>query len=231
MAITAKDFAGAVGAISELLPYAKRPSVEAQLLLWTTLPPKVQEDHLLLQDLITVTAITTDPLRRGLHLEDTMNGPRRMATLKMEVITAPNMTSMMMHQRLGEGNIMEAAAVVVDPAMSLVRPITTTVMQYRMEATTLPARTKRVTSMVAILTISTGLTMTLTIRILKTTMSTVREILIPGKSMGPEEMNTDLILVVTMAQNLEVVSIMLEASLKILTMTTLKTLKDFSSRN
>ena len=44
MAITAKDFAGAVGAISELLPYAKRPSVDAQLLLWTTLPPKVQEE-------------------------------------------------------------------------------------------------------------------------------------------------------------------------------------------
>ena len=44
MAITAKDFAGAVGAISELLPYAKRPSVDALLLLWTTLPPKVQEE-------------------------------------------------------------------------------------------------------------------------------------------------------------------------------------------
>ena len=31
MAITAKDFAGAVAAISELLPYAKRPSVDALL--------------------------------------------------------------------------------------------------------------------------------------------------------------------------------------------------------
>ena len=44
MAITAKDFAGAVGAISELLPYAKRPSVDAQLLLWTTLPIQVQQE-------------------------------------------------------------------------------------------------------------------------------------------------------------------------------------------
>jgi len=44
MAITAKDFAGAVGAISELLPYAKRPSVDAQLLLWTTLPVQVQQE-------------------------------------------------------------------------------------------------------------------------------------------------------------------------------------------
>ena len=44
MSITAKDFAGAVGAISELLPYAKRPSVDAQLLLWTTLPLQVQQE-------------------------------------------------------------------------------------------------------------------------------------------------------------------------------------------
>lgn len=44
MAITAKDFAGAVAAISELLPYAKRPSPDAQLLLWTTLPNQVQQD-------------------------------------------------------------------------------------------------------------------------------------------------------------------------------------------
>jgi hypothetical protein len=44
MAITAKDFAGAVGAISELLPYAKRPSVDAQLLLWTTPPVQVQQE-------------------------------------------------------------------------------------------------------------------------------------------------------------------------------------------
>ena len=44
MAITAKDFAGAVGAISELLPYAKRPSVDAQLLLWSTLPIQVQQE-------------------------------------------------------------------------------------------------------------------------------------------------------------------------------------------
>ena len=44
MAITAKDFAGAVGAISELLPYAKRPSVDAQLLVWTNLPIQVQQE-------------------------------------------------------------------------------------------------------------------------------------------------------------------------------------------
>ena len=44
MAITAKDFAGAVAAISELLPYAKRPSVDALLLLWTTLPPQVRQE-------------------------------------------------------------------------------------------------------------------------------------------------------------------------------------------
>ncbi len=44
MAITAKDFASAVGAICELLPYAKRPSVDAQLLLWTTLPIQVQQE-------------------------------------------------------------------------------------------------------------------------------------------------------------------------------------------
>ena len=44
MAITAKDFAGAIAAISELLPYAKRPSVDALLLLWTTLPPQVRQE-------------------------------------------------------------------------------------------------------------------------------------------------------------------------------------------